>query len=78
MPRKQRNLSFWFISTIFQNLSNISNILKNGLAPLQTFEPWIFEPVVEKFMVENFFNEKSWVKKSGIEMYYHPVTVGIP
>ena len=31
MPQKQRNSSFWYIYTIFQNISNISNILKNGL-----------------------------------------------
>ena len=31
MPWKQRNLSFKFIQTIFQNFSNISNISKIGL-----------------------------------------------
>ena len=31
MPRKQRNQSFWFIQTVFQNFVNISKKLKNGL-----------------------------------------------
>ena len=36
MPQKQRNPSFWFIQTIFQNFSNISNILKNSLKEPKT------------------------------------------